>query len=210
MKKIVVSQRLILNQDYHEVREALDIQWGLLFEQLDFLPIILPYEYSFEKYFNSMQIDGIVLTGGNDLSSLNYSKESKKRDIFEKKLVKYGITNNIPILGICRGMQIISEYFGSDFESVANQVNTRNELKINNESKYYNRLMKISNVNSFHNYCIKNISEELLVSATDFNGIIKAIEHKKYNIFGQMWHSEREEPFSNDELNLIKEFFNDQ
>ena len=40
------------------------------------------------------------------------------------------------------------------------------------------------------------------------NGIIKAIEHKQYAIFGQMWHSERESPLNKQEIELIKYFFN--
>jgi len=35
-------------------------------------------------------------------------------------------------------------------------------------------------------------------------GIVKAIEHKKYKIFGQMWHSEREKPFNKNEMKLIR------
>ena len=209
MKKIAITQRLILNDSYYELREALDVNWALLFSELNFLPIVLATKYDFEKYFESINIDGILLTGGNDLNSINGNEVSKQRDIFEKKLVEYGIQNDIPIFGICRGMQIIAEYFGSDFKEVENQVDIKHTLKINNKSKYFNELNKISEVNSFHNYAIHNLHNEFLVSATNQDGIIKAIEHKKYKIFGQMWHSEREEPFDENELNLIQKFFND-
>ena len=85
MKNIIVTQRLILNDSYYELREALDTKWGSLFEQLDILPIVLPIEYDFKKYFENMQIDGIMLTGGNDLNCLKKSKESLQRDSFEKE-----------------------------------------------------------------------------------------------------------------------------
>lgn len=210
MKKIAITQRLVLNKTYFEQREALDIKWGLLFQELNFLPIILPIEYGFETYFKAIKIDGIILTGGNDLNSLNPSEESFKRDTFEKALLEYACKNNIPIFGICRGMQIIAEYFGSDFKKVENQIGIRHTLQVNHKSKYFEELQKIQEVNSFHNYAINNLSDTLITSATDNNGLIKAIEHKKYKVFGQMWHSERENKFDLDDMNLIKSFFNNR
>lgn len=209
MKKIAITQRLILNDSYYELREALDVNWALLFNELNFLPIILPIKSDFEEYFNNIDIDGILLTGGNDLNSINKSKESYQRDEFEKKLIKYAITHNIPIFGVCRGMQIIAEYFDADFVKIENQVNIKHHLQVNKESKYFNNLNKLDRVNSYHNYAIKSISNDFLISAWNENKIIKAIEHKKHKIFAQMWHSERENPFDKNELNLIKEFFND-
>jgi len=208
MIKIAVTQRLLSNESYYEPREALDTRWGLLFEKLGFLPIALPIEYDFKNYFNSISIDGILLTGGNDLSSISPNEESIKRDMFEKKVIKYGIENDIPIFGVCRGMQIIAEYFGADFIEVQNQVSIKHSLKVNSKSKYANELNNLNKVNSFHNYAINNMPNELLVSATNENNIVKAIEHKKYKIFGQMWHSEREDIFNIDEMNLIRFFFN--
>lgn len=208
MKKILVTQRLIQNDSYYEIREALDIQWGKLFMELEFIPIILPYEYDFETYFSNMEIDGILLTGGNDLASINNNVLSLKRDSFEKLLLDYAIKNNIPVFGICRGLQIIADYFSSEFIKVNNQVGIKHKLKVNKESKYFNLLNKLERVNSYHNYSIKNVSNEILISATTEDGIIKAIEHKKYKIFAQMWHSEREIPFGKNELNLIKNFYN--
>lgn len=208
MIKIAVTQRLILNDSYYEHREALDVNWGLLFKELNFLPIVLPIEYDFKNYFESIDIDGILLTGGNDLNSLNPNDESLKRDNFEKELIKYGIKNDIPIFGVCRGMQIIAEYFGADFVKVENQVAIKHSLKVNKKSKYFNELSKLNEVNSFHDYAVNNLSNDFIISSKNRDAIIKAIEHKKYKIFGQMWHSEREEPFIEEELNLIKKFFN--
>ena len=209
MKKILITQRLANNESYYEQREMLDTSWGELFEKIDLLPIVLPYKYNFKKYFNEFQIDGIILTGGNDLYSLNKSSLSKKRDTFENLLIEYAIDNDIPIFGICRGMQIIANYFGSTFKRVYGQINTKHKLKLNEDSKYYGYLNKLHEVNSFHHYSIDTLCNELIVSASLKNGLIKAIEHKKYKIFAQMWHSERVKPFNQNEINLIKEFFND-
>lgn len=210
MKKILITQRLFEHSEYVEQREMLDVKWGSLFNELNFLPIVLPIEFDFENYFKEFSIDGLLLTGGNDLNSTNKNDIlSFKRDLFEKKLIDYAITNNIPILGICRGLQVIAEYFGSTMKTVSGQVAIQHRLNINKESKYSKELSYLSKVNSFHNYAIDHLGEELIVSATNESGIIKAIEHTHYNIFAQMWHSERENPFNEYELNLIKKVFND-
>lgn len=207
MKVIAVTQRLILNQNYYEMREALDVKWGELFKKMNFVPIILPIEFEYKKYLNFLKIDGIILTGGNDLNSVNKNDMSLKRDNFEKKLINYAIKKNIPIFGMCRGMEVIAEFFGADFKKVKNQVGIRHALKVNKKSIYFSQLNKISTVNSFHNFAIDQMPLDLIVSAWSNNGIIKAIEHKKHKIFGQMWHSEREKIFDKNQINLIKNFF---
>lgn len=209
MKRIAITQRLVAHPDYDECRETLDISWAKLFEKIDLLPIVLPYEIDFQKYFKELKIDGILLSGGNDLYSLNQNELSKKRDTFEKKLISYAIKNKIPVFGVCRGMQVIAEYFGSTFKSVDSQVNITHKLLAKKESKYFTHLKEIQTVNSFHNYAIDKLSGELLVCASSDANIIKAIEHKEYKIFAQMWHSERVKQFNPHELELIKDFFND-
>ena len=129
MKKIAITQRLISNDSYYEVREALDIRWAKLFKELNYIPIVLPLYIDFEDYFKHVPIEGIFLTGGNDLNSIGSNKLSKLRDDFELKLIKYGIKNNIPIYGVCRGMQLIAEYFGCTIKLIQNHVGTKHELK---------------------------------------------------------------------------------
>lgn len=209
MKKIAITSRLIENEDYYEIRESLDIQWGKLCKSLNVLPIILPYEVDFENYFKFMPIDGIILTGGNDLSILSSNELSIKRDQYEKRLLKYAIDKNIPLLGVCRGMQVIANYFEFPLVEVKNQTAIRHKIIVNNESAYSDILSQIEEVNSFHKFAVKSVSNDFIVSALNETGMIKAIEHKKLNILAHMWHPEREVPFHQNELKLIKEFFND-
>ena len=48
--------------------------------------------------------------------------------------------------------------------------------------------------------------KDLIISASNKSGIVKAIEHKKYKILSQMWHTERERNFDKYQVNLIKKF----
>lgn len=208
MKKIAITQRLISNDNYYEVREALDTRWAKLFEELDFIPIVLPIDINFKKYFKHFQIDGIFLTGGNDLNSLNTNDLSRLRDIFELNLISYGIENKIPIFGVCRGMQIVAKYFESTFKKVKNHVAVNHKLIVSQNSKYRDNLLKLDIVNSYHNFAIDKIGNNLIISAFSDDKSIEAIEHTKSKVFGQMWHSERQQPYKKEELDLIKTFFN--
>jgi N5-(cytidine 5'-diphosphoramidyl)-L-glutamine hydrolase len=207
MKKIALTQRLVDNKSYKETREALDVNYAKLVNAAGFLPIILPYEVEFSEYFQELDISGFLLTGGNDLNSINPNPLSEQRDKYEKELIVYAISNNIPIFGICRGLQIIAEYFDSTFKEVTNQINVRHDLKVNQKSLYARQLSSLDDVNSFHDFAVDNPGEDLRVSATTNDGIIKAIEHKEHKIFAQMWHSEREFVFNKQEVQLIKDLF---
>jgi len=208
MKKVIaITQNITENNSYKEVRETLDVNFINFIQDLGFIPLILSSRINIEEYFSLFKIDGLILSGGNDLSCCNDNICSNERDIFEKKLIEYCIEYDIPILGICRGMQIIADYFGSTFEKVDNQVAIKHSLKIESSSKYFNELSQLIEVNSFHNYAIKNLSNSLRISVKSDCNLIKAIEHTKYKIFAHMWHPERNNPFNRNELKLIKEFF---
>lgn len=207
MKKILVTQRLIETQDYFEIRDALDVNFALLFKELDFLPILLPSHANIEHYFKQLEIDGVLLTGGNSLYSVDHNELSKHRDIFEKELITYAIKNEIPLFGICRGMQLIGEYFGTTLKDSQNQVNITHTLKVNQNSLFAQELHQLEKVNAFHTYELADVPPEFIISATDTNGSIKAIEHKNKKIFAQMWHPERTHPLDQHQLALLKEFF---
>lgn len=209
MRKIALTQRLLLHDSYGEMREALDIQYAGLVKEVGFLPVILPYEISYLDYFNSLDVSGVLLTGGNDLFSFKQDSLSEKRDWYEIQLLEFCIENAIPVLGICRGMQLIAHYFGSSFKPVHGQIGIDHDLLVNNDSLYAKELEGLTQVNSYHNFAIDVLGKELIVSATDKSGVVKAIEHRAIKVFGQMWHSERKIPFSSDEIALIRRVFDD-
>lgn len=208
MKKIAITQRLIENTSYFEIRDCLDTNWTTLFKALNIIPIILPTNYPIENFINNgINIDGLILSGGNDLNAFNSNMLSEQRDSYELELVAFFVKNKIPILGICRGMQLLSHHFGATFEINKKHAGSRHKLIAEENSKYYSILKEIKEVNSYHNYCIKEISDKFEISAKSEDNLIEAIEHKELPIFAQMWHSEREKDFNEFELAIFRKVF---
>tara|TARA_B100001013_G_C24542709_1_gene415319 strand:+ start:76 stop:705 length:630 start_codon:yes stop_codon:yes gene_type:complete len=209
MKKIGITQRLVKESKFDETRNALDIRWQELLISIDLIPIPIPVNVDLHLY-NSFNLDGIILTGGNDLSSQNDNLLSKVRDKHEIECIKYALTNSIPLFGVCRGMQIIAEYYGSSFKKVDNHIAKQHHIKSINKHEYNKYFDNIKYVNSYHKYAINELGDELdLICVCPEDAVIEAIQHKKNKIFGQMWHPERDDPFDLNNSKIISSFFRD-
>ncbi len=144
------------------------------------------------------------------------------RDIIEIELCKTALKKNIPILGICRGCQVLAIASGGNiYQDIYSQYKTNikhsqqapkyyptHNITIESNSKIFNIYnMKRISVNSFHHQSISIVSKEFIISAKSDDNIIEAIEHK-YNKFciGVQWHPETMfERYSN-QLELFKAF----
>ena len=82
-----------------------------------------------KNVLDEFSFQGLLLTGGNDLSSLNEASNiSIERDSTEKELIDHFIARDLPVLGICRGMQMIWTYFGGSLYKQEDRVNSMNKI----------------------------------------------------------------------------------
>ncbi len=206
-KKIGISLRVVQNKNYEEKRDAISHDWSQFCEELNFIPILIPNTLSnIDLFLEKLELDGIILSGGEDIG-LNI-----ERDETEKKLLEYGIKNNLPILGVCRGMQIINKFFnGKLIKSQNNEhVNLDHSVNIIEES-FSNIIGKEISVNSYHNNIIfqNNLGKNLKPFAiTKKDNSIEGFFHNQYSILGVMWHPERKQN-KNNKILLQKIFAND-
>jgi len=209
VNRIGITQRLVREEKYDEIRNALDIRWQELLLSIDLIPLPIPINIDFSLYAD-LDLNGIILTGGNDLSSQSDNLLSNLRDKHEIECIRYSIENSIPLFGVCRGMQLIAEYFGSTFKRVENHVAKRHQIVLVKDHEYKNYFSKIKTVNSYHKYAINRLGEGLVsVGICPDDNTIEAIQHKNYKIFGQMWHPERDNPFDLNNRGIISSFFLD-
>jgi len=204
-KKIGISLRVVENQNYEERRDAISHDWSQFFEELNFIPILIPNTLSnIESFLEELQLDGIILSGGSDIGVYT------ERDKTEKKILEYGVKTNLPILGVCRGMQIINDFFNGEIMKAQNNehVNLDHSISIIDQT-FSNIFGSEISVNSYHKNMIyqNNLGENLNVFAiTKKDNSIEGFFHSQYSIVGVMWHPEREQN-KNNKL-LLQKIFN--
>ena len=187
MKQIAISQRLVFN-DYGMLQEVVDSTWGSLCSRCEILPLYLPARYDFTE----LNFDGLILTGGGNLSDISGKKEDRIRDELEAKLISYCLECNIPVLGVCRGMQMINKYFGGTLKNTNGHIGEH-------------LLSDGRQVNSYHNYVIDKLGKGLDIVTTAEDSVIEEIKYEN-KIFAQMHHPERR--MTEFDISFIKRFFN--
>ncbi len=207
MKKIILTQRVDYKKEYEEHRDAIDQNLIKLIRQLKCLPYTIPNNLFSKKdsnqekkniidsWVSNMNFSGIILSGGNDLG------EYSSRDTTELLLLEYAKNNKIPVLGICRGMQLMAQFFGTGLVKVKNHVAVKNSLKFE-ENILFPKIVKC-----FHNYAISSCPKGFKINARSEDGNIEAISHNSLPFEGFMWHPEREYPFLKEDIIRIKKLF---
>jgi len=200
MKVILVTCRVDDVTAYSEQRDAVDKNWVRLLLHCNIFPVFVPNSMAWLNiYLKNQVFDGVIFTGGNDLVCCGGT--SQERDDVESYLLKYCLENKKPVLGVCRGMQLLASYFGAQLVPVNNQIK---------QSQMINYKGKLENVNSFHRYEIAKLPICFdTLATTEDEKHIKAIAHQTEQLTGIMWHPERMIPFSSFNTSIIKSVFYD-
>ena len=147
--------------------------------------------------------DGLLLPGGGDLNPALYGAEMAgsappdlERDQWEWRLLEAFVGQEKPVLGICRGMQLINVYFGGSLRQDIpghSQVDGQDRCHwVQNENRgIFIGLPKEMRVNSAHHQAIDRLGEGLAVLQTAPDGVVEALGHKDLPILGLQWHPER-------------------
>lgn len=140
------------------------------------------------QYLSMASLDGLVLTGGDDLASHgDQPAPFATRDDFELAAVAWAILNGVPILAVCRGFQLIATRFGGDLQRVPGHAGTVHHLHWNGVPFGPNL------ISSYHNWSLTELPETLKPVAYAPDGTIEAALHRQHAILGLMWHPERTE-----------------
>jgi putative glutamine amidotransferase len=195
MKTVAVTQRVVVDPPHATRRDCLDQVWVKFLLRCGLLPIPIPNSVDAALTICE-NVSGIVLTGGNDLAA--YGGDAPERDETETALLDLAERRDLPVLGVCRGMQVIQHRFGTRLEKVHGHVASRQRISIDGKSV---------EVNSFHNFGAMEVCPPLMTWAVSDDGVIKAVRHTDRRMIGVMWHPERLEPFAADDVARFSRFF---
>lgn len=214
--KPVIGLSCSYEKDEHNHRIFLNHSYLNAIRHFGGIPVVLPSEGNADELeYLVSQCDGILLTGGMDIEPELYGEEkwndtvatTPDRDRSESLIFRLAEERDLPILGICRGIQMMNVYFGG---TLYQDIPTQAPSEVNHSMKPpYQRIghncvitptsplhtltgRDVIGVNSFHHQSIKDIAPGFAVMGRCEDGIIEAIwnPHKKF-IWGVQWHPEQ-------------------
>lgn len=176
------------------------------------LPLLLPDFEGFEAdYLNGL--DGILLSGGGDVDPIFFGEEplpftreiNPRRDIFEIELARLALASGLPVLGICRGIQVLNIAAGGtvcqDISLVA-----ESQLKHSQQApRWYSThgvellpgslLARVldgatARVNSFHHQAVDRVAGGFTITARALDGVIEGLEAENGYAVGVQFHPE--------------------
>lgn len=194
---VAISQRVQLIAEYGERRDCLDQQWAAFLHACDLLPIPVPnFPTGVDSMLSHARVRGIVLTGGENLAA--FGGTSPERDATEQALLTYARRENLPVLGVCRGMQHLVHSCGGTLRSVAGHVACSHTIDCEGRTRV---------VNSFHSLAADRLPDELEIVASCTDGVVEAVRHRSAPWFGIMWHPERNPSPDAADVALFHELF---
>ena len=196
------------------------------------IPVVLPLLRNRETMIEVLaRLDGLLFAGGSDVGTQWYGEEMREnsglfgkleglknedaagfateireRDEMEIELIRYAVEHTkLPILGICRGAQIMNVALGGNLYQDNLAKTDFNHSQFEKWDEYAHSVKIVENtimhqifgkemleVNSLHHQSIKEIGRDLLISTMSPDGIVESIEHKNDSRFmlGIQWHPE--------------------
>lgn len=185
--RILISQRVDILSDRGERRDALDQAWSDTLARMLAQPILLlpmpnrpqDVEGTLAKWVPSL----IVLSGGNDIGA------APERDSTERALLEHAAAEEIPVLAVCRGMQMVQHFLGGSLVPLSDHVAREHSIKAASTHVGPAELV----VNSFHAWGIPADKLHQGLEALYFHadGTVEAACHVRWPWLCLMWHPER-------------------
>lgn len=196
MKRIAITQRVEVLADRSERRDALDQRWAEFLLACGLSAVPVPNNVELARRLFDSSIAGLILTGGNDLTS--YGGDAPERDATERLLVDLAQARGLPILGVCRGMQLLLDRYGVTLVRVTGHVASTHDLLVDGVAR---------KVNSYHHLAALDATDRVRVTARADDGVVEAFADETGHCAGIMWHPERCSPFDPADIESVRHLF---
>lgn len=177
MTRVVAITQRLMDCSHGEVRLALDVRWAGFLAACDLVAVPLPLDPGLAvRTLRRTGCSGLVLTGGDSLG------DWPARDELERQLLRFATDNTLPVVAVCRGMQLLLHAFGAELHRVEGHTATTHELS----GVHGGRV-----VNSYHDWSALRAPPEFEVTARH-GPVVESVRHRAAPLTGIMWHPERE------------------
>ncbi|MFJ2713494.1 gamma-glutamyl-gamma-aminobutyrate hydrolase family protein [Pseudomonas sp. NPDC087346] len=196
MTLIAVTMLRLYDASRDEWRDAIDQRWTAFLGQCALLPLYMPNDPQVsQELLERFHPDGVLLTGGGSCQALTGSADC--RDETEALLLTWAQQRRLPVLGVCRGMQVMLARAGARLEPVTAHVGAH-------DIRYRGTTRR---VNSFHDYGFYAAPPGYEVEAVSEDGVIEAVSHPGARHSAVMWHPERNPQIDSADLSLVRQVF---
>ncbi len=186
---------LIAHNDYNDVK--------------NYCAVLEHYNYMWELYHQQIKpqnFDCLLLPGGYDVDPALYGQIPDKSvtlfdksfDLMQLELLDHFVKSKKPVIGICKGLQIINTYFkGTLIQDIKTNIAHCNPdfsdryHSVINSDYMFDLYGKTGTVNSQHHQAIDKIGNDLIAVSRSADNIIEAIRHSTLPIYAVQWHPER-------------------
>jgi gamma-glutamyl-gamma-aminobutyrate hydrolase PuuD len=193
VKVVLVTQRVDIMLARGERRDALDQRLAAWLAVAGATPVPVPNDPEIAlAIYCSIPVAGLVLSGGNDLFALG--GDAPERDATEHALAQRTRQDGKPVLGICRGFQLLVHEAGGSLAHIEGHVAARHALSGDGPAE----------VNSFHSWAVTALPAGWQARAIAPDGTIEMAATDGGRTLGIMWHPEREIAFRDFDLRLAR------
>ncbi|GAA4733836.1 gamma-glutamyl-gamma-aminobutyrate hydrolase family protein [Phytohabitans rumicis] len=189
-----VTQRAFRpTQTQYERRDGLDIRWHHFLQAVEAICLPLPNDPSIAvRHALRFGVQALVFSGGEAIAPCD--GQSPARDATEGALLAWALHNATPIVGVCRGMQFLLDYFGGKLRRVDGHLGVDHTMLINGVAR---------DVRCHHRWGAYDAPSGFEV-LTRAGSVIEQVRHVSYPITGMMWHPERRPVFDHRDVLLMR------
>ena len=196
------------------------------------MPMVFPSSITDEKAIDEMLdlVDGVLLSGGIDVHPRYFGEEilpecgaiDETRDAFELTLTRRAIERGMPVLGICRGIQVLAIALGGTiFQDIESQLGISNSEHRHEPIEDYKHAVRFKEgglferitgttlmlTNSMHHQSVKDAGDKLIIEGITMDGIIEAVSMSGNEaVLGVQFHPECLESFSDPAARIFSYF----
>lgn len=205
--RIGLTMRVAVDPSHGEERDALASDWGDLLQEVLPSAIWVPIPNIGERAVElakELGLTGLVLTGGNDLG------ERPRKDTTDRGLLRWALDASIPVLGVCRGMQVLGDMFGSQLARCPDEEHVAKTHPIEVLDEAFAKLLgnKRLIVNSYHRFGFARAGLPSALRPLAVCGEwVEAVSLSGKPVVGVMWHPERGRPFRGEDRALFEALF---